>query len=152
MKIYNSIANNKILSQFLDIRGDTLFNNFQNTCNIEQAISCSSLFWPEIIEVENCYFISQFYNNFDIKELKHKFNNDIREIERRVNVWSIADLFLTSQTDSIQNDAIFDEFTKILKFFWELRFKELFPEKTFVIELGYEMYKERGMAITVYQG
>jgi hypothetical protein len=152
MQIYNTIANDKIIAQLSDQRGLTLFNLFQNTCNIEQALACSSLFWPEVIEVEGYYFIREFSQGLDIDKLKKRFKNDKREIERRVNVWSVSDLFLMSWTDSIQNDEIFDEFCKVLKFFWELRFKNLFPDKLFTVELGYHLYGENGMAITVYQG
>lgn len=152
MKTYNTIADNKILTQFEDQRGENLFNLFQNSVNIEQALACSSLFWPEVVEVEGHYFIREFYNDFDINELKKSFKNDKREIERRVNVWSISGLFLMSQTDSIENDEIFDEFCKVLKFFWELRFKTLFPDKLFTVEVVYQLYGENGMAITVYEG
>ncbi len=151
MRIYNTIARDQIITEFSDQRGCSLFNLFSNTCNIEQAIACSSLFWPEIIEIEDHYFIREFYNNFDINKLRSRFNNDKREIERRVNAWSIGDLFLMYQK-SKENDKIFDEFTKVLKFFWELRFKTLFPDKVFTIEIEYELYGENGMAITVYQG
>lgn len=151
MKIYKSIADNNIISQFSDQRGNSLFNLFQNTCNIEQAIACSSLFWPEIIELDGLFFIRAFYDDIYINELKQRFNDDKREIERRANAHSIFDLFLTTQSESLLNDAIFDEFTKVLVLFWRLRFKELFPDKTFVVELEYEMYGENGMAITVYQ-
>ena len=105
-----------------------------------------------MIEVEDHYFIRAFYDDFDINDLRKKFKNDKREIERRVNVWSVSGLFLMSYTKSIENDAIFDEFCKVLKFFWELRFKTLFPDKKFTVELGYQLYGENGVAITVYQG
>lgn len=40
---HNSMVNDTVLKQFSNVMGISLFNNFQNTCNIEQAISCASL-------------------------------------------------------------------------------------------------------------
>lgn len=93
---HNSMVNDTVLRQFSNVMGISLFNNFQNTCNIEQAISCASLFWPAVGEVDDCTFIKQFFNNFDMKKMREHFNSNRQEIERWVNTWSIIDLFLKS--------------------------------------------------------
>lgn len=150
-KFYKSIVGDDILDQFSEIKGNSLFNNFQNTCSIEQAISCASVFWPEIVEEDGFIFIKCFYEGQSLSRLKKTYGDYKREIERRVNSWSIADLFLLASTDSIQNDQILDEFSKTLRFFWELRFKQLFPCRDIVVELGNELYGERGITIVVYE-
>ena len=70
MKKYKSIINEKILNDFSEIQGRSLMNHVANSYNIEMAIGFASLFCPEIIEVDNCIFISEFYNG-NIDELKN---------------------------------------------------------------------------------
>lgn len=93
---HNSMVNDTVLNQFSNVMGISLFNNFQNTCNIERAISCASLFWTAVVEGDDCIFIKQFFSNFDMKKMREHFNSNRQEIERWVNTWSIIDLFLKS--------------------------------------------------------
>ncbi|GMA60395.1 hypothetical protein GCM10025859_08350 [Alicyclobacillus fastidiosus] len=51
----------------------------------------------------------------------------------------------------MDNDAIFDEFCKVVQHFWTERVKDLFPERNIVVEIGWEIVGEKGMAITMYQ-
>ncbi|RKP55572.1 hypothetical protein D7Z26_10340 [Cohnella endophytica] len=150
MIFHSSIANNQILNKFNNIMGITLMNNASNTCTIEQHISVASVLWPEIIEDEDCIFVSQFYNG-NISGLRQQFNNDRRKVEMFVNSWSIGDFFLMSSDISVQNEEIIDEFAKILQFFWNLRVKELFPDREIIVELGIEIMGELGLTITMYQ-
>lgn len=150
MKVYDSIVSNDTLRHFKFQRGKTLMNHSFNTCGIEQNLSVSSVFWPEIIEEEGCVFISQFYNN-NLAELKRKYNDNRKLIEMSVNSWSLADFFLEASDESVHNDFLIDEFGKVLSFFWSLRFKELFPDRKIIVETGVEIMGERGLTITVYQ-
>jgi hypothetical protein len=150
MEIYESIVFNDILKKFKSQCGSTLMNHSFNTCGIEQSISIASVFWPRIVEENGHIFISEFYNN-NLDELKLKYNNDRKLIETAVNSWSLADFFLEASDESVHNDFLIEEFGRILSFFWNMRFKELFPNKNIIVETGLEIMGERGLTITVYQ-
>ena len=68
-----------------------------------------------------------------------------------VNSWSLADFFLLASDESVHKDKIIEEFGKVIKYFWELRFKEIFPERSVVVEVRNGIMGERGLTVTVYQ-
>ncbi|KRE44275.1 hypothetical protein [Paenibacillus sp. Soil724D2] len=149
---HSSIVNGEILKEFKDIMGINLMNNAANTCTIEQHLSVASVFWPEIIEIGDYIFISNFFNGEEsLKEIKERFNNDRRQIEKWVNSWSIGDFFLMSSDESVRNEIVFMEFARVLKSLWEIRLKHLFPERKIVVELDYGLMGELGLTIVVYQ-
>lgn len=80
-----------------------------------------------------------------------QFNGKRKEIEKFVNSWSVGDFFLLARDESLNDDAIFDEFSKLLKYCWSAWFKKHFPEKNIVVELGDSVAGESGLTITVYQ-
>ena len=125
-------------------------NNAFNTCSIEQYLSVVSVLWPRIVEVNDCIFIGEFYNS-NYQALEQQFSGDKRKIEQHVNTWSLGEFFLLSRNESVDNDAIFDEFCEVVNFFWRLRVRELFPERRVVVETGEELNGESGVAITMYQ-
>ena len=90
MKIYKSIVDERILHDFSKIQGRSLMNHVANSYDIETAISFASLFCPEIIEVDDCIFISEFYNG-NIMELRKLYKN-ANDIEMFVNSWSLQSL------------------------------------------------------------
>lgn len=136
------------LQRFQDPRGISLMNHVKNSYNAEVAIAMASLFCPEIVEEKGYIFISEFYNG-NVENLEKQFNYDKKQIEMFVNSWSLADLILND--DSIDVDELVDEFGKIIKHFWELRFQRLFPERNIVVEIGDKIMGERGLTVTVYQ-
>ena len=95
MKIYKSIVDERILHDFSKIQGRSLMNHVANSYDIETAISFASLFCPEIIEVDDCIFISEFYNG-NIMELRKLYKNS-KDIEMFVNSWS-PEIFMTSRS------------------------------------------------------
>lgn len=146
MDKYQSIANNAVLKHFRDQRGKTLMNLAQNTCSIENAIA--SLLCPEIVEERGYIFISEFYNN-DIGSLEKLHDYDKKKIEMLVNSWSLSELILGDE--SLLKDPIVEEFGKVIKYFWEMRFKALFPNRNIVVEIGARIMGESGLTVTVYQ-
>lgn len=148
--IHESIVAESILSEFRNQMGKTLMNNAFNTCSIEQFLSVSSVLWPSIVEVEGCLFVQEFYNGgFEI--LQEQFDGDKKKIEQFVNTWSLGEFFLMARDESVDNDIIFDEFCKVVKFFWTLRVRQLFPNRTVIVETGDALMGENGIAVTMYQ-
>lgn len=150
MQILKSIVNDDIMNEFPEIRGRSLMNHAFNSCNIENTLSIASVFCPEIIEDDGYIFISEFYNG-GIKELKKQFNEDRKQIEMFVNSWSLAEFFNQPDDMLVHNDKVIESFGTILKHFWDLRFKELFPNREIVVELDDGIMGENGLTITVYQ-
>jgi hypothetical protein len=150
MHKFESIMSNDIMREFKKIRGRTLMNHSFNSCSIEAAISIASVFCPEIIEVGDYIFISEFYNG-NIDSLEKEFNKDRKKIEMWVNSWALADFFREAYDNSVDNDKILEEFGKAIKHFWSLRFRDLFPDRNIAVEIGDNMLGETGLAVTVYQ-
>lgn len=148
MKKYKSIINEKILNDFSEIQGRSLMNHVANSYNIEMAIGFASLFCPEIIEVDNCIFISEFYNG-NIDELKKNYNNT-RDIEMFVNSWSLQSLIKDCESLDYSVNYI-DEFAKAIQYFWQIRVNLLFPNRNVIVEIGNEIMGEEGLAVTLYQ-
>jgi hypothetical protein len=148
MSTYKSIVDEKILRDFSEIRGQTLMNHVANSYNIEMAIGFASLFCPEVIEVDGCLFISEFYNG-NIADLRSNYKSN-KEIEMFVNSWSL--LSLVKDCDALDYSRNYiDEFAKAIQYFWQLRMNALFPDKSVVVEIGDGIMGEEGISVTVYR-
>jgi len=150
MKVYKSIADNEIMKYFKTTMGRSLMNHASNTCGIEETLAVASVLCPEVVEVNGCVLISEFYNG-NIDSLEEQYKHKKKDIEMFVNSWSLADFFLQASDESVYKDEIIEEFGKVLQYFWSARMKELFPDKKIVVELGDAIMGERGLTITVYQ-
>lgn len=154
MKVYNSIVSEKLLKYVPMPPERSLFNYAVNKCQIDQSLGVASYFCPAIVEIDDCLFIQEFYNDQTeegYKTLYKQFDGDKKKIEMFVNSWSLEGFFLLSATDMVQVDEVIEEFGKTLKYFWDLRFRDLFPERQVIVELGMEIMGEIGLTITVYQ-
>ncbi|TJY42398.1 hypothetical protein E5161_10415 [Cohnella pontilimi] len=150
MRMYEGITNEELLKCFANPMGKTMMNHAFNACSIESYLAIAAVLSPRIIEAKGCFFISEFYNG-NIESLEQEFNFDKEKIEKHVNSWSLTDFFLLARDSSLDNDDIYFEFCKIIKYFWELRFKELLPNVKFKVEIMDNFMGESDKAITVYQ-
>ena len=148
MKTYQSIVNEKILHDFSEVHGCTLMNHVANSYDIEMAIGFSALFCPEVVEVDGCIFISEFYNG-NIQELKSIYKT-VKEIEMFVNSWSLTSLLKNNDAIDYSVDYI-GEFARAIQYFWQLRLNALFPDKDVVVEIGEDIMGEEGVTVTIYQ-
>lgn len=148
MKKYQSVVDEKIINNFSKVHGCTLMNHVANSYDIEMAIGFAALFCPEIVEVDGCIFISEFYND-NIQELKNTYKT-VKEIEMSVNSWSLTSLLKDNDDIDYSIDYI-DEFAKAIQYFWQMRLNILFPDKSIVVEIGEEIMGEEGVVVTFYQ-
>ncbi|GGI11594.1 hypothetical protein [Gottfriedia solisilvae] len=153
MKKYKGVVKDNVFEQFSEICGKDLYNHAFNTLSIEQYISVGNILWPEVIEIDGYIFISEFYksNASNIEELEERFSKDRKQIEMYVNSWSLIEFASGTTDESLNNDNLFGEFSDLIKFFWTMRFNQLFPDKEIVVEVGYAIMGESGETITVYQ-
>jgi hypothetical protein len=156
MKVYESIVSDNILNHFPPHAAKTLMNFAANTSGIEEALAMATVFWPTIVEDDGHIFIADFYTQ-SLEQLKVQFHHDKRKIERWVNAWSLPQFFYRyhrfhaddlPSPSAIDDEALIRAFGEVLRFFWSLRLKTLFPDREFVIELGEGIEEESGLAIT----
>ena len=148
MKRYKSIVSEGILSSFSDIRGSSLINHVSNSYDIEAALGFAGLYCPELIEVEGCVFIAEFYND-NIESLKAQYS-DRKDIEMFVNSWSLETLLVENSALDYRIDYI-GEFAKAIQYFWEVRVKEVFPDRNISVIIGEEIGGEIGLTVTLFQ-
>ena len=88
-----------------------------------------------------------------VYDLKQMCDGDRKKMEMTVNSWSVFDLLAIYgiELEDSSDDSIVEEYAEILLYFWQLRVKNLFPDRQINVELGYEIMGELGLTITVYQ-
>lgn len=150
MKIHESVVSESVFTHFQNLCGKTLMNHAANACGIEESLAVAAVFWPKLVEIEDCVCLAEFYTQ-PFQNLLEQFQGDKTRIERWVNAWSLADFFLVASSPSVHDDAIITAFGETLRFFWSLRLQRVFPEKVFVVELAERIEGERGLAIPFYK-
>lgn len=156
MKIHNGIVNKDIYNEFHMQKGYDLYSHACNGCYIEDYIAIANIFCPDMIEVDGYIFLAENFNTEkkDAKEKLERLENQFankKDIENWVNSKSIGEFFTGQDSPSLENMEIINEFCKIIKYNWERRAKELFPERNIVVESGNEIMGELGWTITMYE-
>lgn len=157
---YKSIVEEEIVSEFEKAQENYNIDLFQyatNKCTIDLAISIAYILCPNFIKVKDYIFIESFWNTDDkdsikkIKRLEKQYNYDKKAIEMSVNSWSIGDMFIGRDEPVMDNKKVLNQFGNALVYNWSRRARELFPERNFQVELGYEIMGELGLCITLYE-
>lgn len=155
-KNYKSVIEKDIFNEFSVQKGYDLYSHACNGCIIEDYLAIANMFSPEIIEIDNYIFLaSMFEEKGDeakkkLRKLEKQFTSK-KDIEKWVNSKSIGEFFIDQDSPSLNNDLILDQFCNTLKYYWELRFKTLFPQRKIVVEIGNEIMGELGLSVTVYE-
>lgn len=160
IKKYKSIVDKKIIKKFdknnLGVNFDLLqYSTWK--CGIDGIISTAYLLCPNFVQIKDYIFIEDFLNaneedffeSIEIIEKQYKY--DKKMVEMSVNSWSLGDLFLGNDDELLDDEKVLEQFGEILVYFWKHRVQELFPEKHFRVELGYEIMGEYGLSITLYE-
>lgn len=129
----------------------------QSSINLQQYISFNihpddvlilgKLFFPEIIEVDECVFLLDNYDQNIYQEISVQYKNDNKSIERAINHIYIYDYFAHCE-DNIE-DTIFESVGNLLKFSWQIYFNRIFSGKEIVIEYSNDSL-EYGPTLTFY--
>lgn len=115
--------------------------------DLQTALGFAKLFYPEVIEVENCLILKDRYS-FELYNQWKLRNNDKTVIEKMMNLYQINDFFHINrnQDEDEENQQIV--FAKILHHFWIQSFKERFPNRSIIVKV-FEEYGE--LFITMYE-
>ncbi len=160
IKKYNSIVNNDIKENIKDsdwVEDLVHYGLFKN--QIDGTLAAAALFCPDIICVKDYVFIKMFLDNSDndeglilmVEKLEEKYNYCKKDVEMVINSWSLGDFFLGDNSQLPCNDENIYHFGEALRYFWQMRVNQLFPKKSIVVELGYELMGELGLCITMYE-
>lgn len=153
MKKYPSIVSNDLIAIFptpfpLDY---SLPNFVWNCVGLESILACAGLFCPEIIEIDGVIYRCE--NNNGKIEPYDGYGKDKRTLEMVNNVFSFNDFFLSTISDAASdNEVLMTEFSNVLKYFWGIRLKSLYPNKTFEFIITDDgLYGEEGFCMTFYE-
>jgi hypothetical protein len=96
------------------------------------------LYFPDFIERDGCVLSGFTYNEETFQYWYEAFKGDIPAIERKCNLYEVADYFQLNrplnESPDFYNLAI-DELGKVLKRSWEINCKILYPDKSIVVEV-----------------
>ncbi|HGM9961314.1 TPA: hypothetical protein ACKREV_000879 [Providencia stuartii] len=153
MKKYPSIVSNDLIAIFpTPFPLDYSLPNFVSNCvGLESILACAGLFCPEIIEIDGVIYRCE--NNNRKIEPYDGYGKDKRTLEMVNNVFSFNDFFLSTITDAASdNEVLMTEFSNVLKYFWGIRLKSLYPNKTFEFIITDDgLYGEEGFCMTFYE-
>lgn len=157
IKNCSSIVKQEIIHKFSKPKGHNLFEHACNCNSLEDVVAISHLLCPDFIQIGEYVFVSEFFKEDGeeainkVEKLEDRFGKNKKIIEKWVNSWSIGDLFINCTDNSYQDESLIMQFCEILTYNWTQRLKELFPNKSFLVEIGDEIMGELGLAITVYE-
>lgn len=158
VKNFKSIVDETIKNEITEANWCTdLIQYSTYKCKIDGLIAAAYLFCPQIIQVKDYIFIKQFWNCSAeasierICRLEEQYGNDKKSIEMSVNTWSIGDFFIGDSSEFMDNEKLLHQFGNAIVYFWQIRVRELFPEKEIIVELGNDLMGEFGLCITMYQ-
>ncbi len=139
---------------------EDLFDYVSNKVNIEGILSVAGILCPDFIIEDNYVLLGSNYSTYLRFKGNMPFGNDKISIERFVNNLSLSDFFYEKNSDnevflilpSEEDIFLYVKFAYVLKFFWERRLKEIFPEKIFCFEISDDgILDEDGVCITFYE-
>jgi hypothetical protein len=155
MKIYESVISETLLQAFPIQGPSTLMSYAGNLVGLPETLSVAGLLWPCIVEDEGLFFLAQYYSSDNIAQEKEKYQRitqaEKQQLERVSNAMSLGQHFWSENTAVLKNEKLLYALGETLKFFWSMRLKTTFPDKSFIVELGENIAGEEGMVITFYQ-
>lgn len=137
-----------------DESGASLADYQINFVGLEQLLAAANRLWPTVIEDGNLVLIGGRYHPDYVQQMRTQFENDKTRIERWINARELIDLFMGDRFaghPALQREDLLRAVGEVLTFFWSLRLKILFPNRTFVVEVSDTIEGASGLAITVYE-
>ena len=126
-------------------------NYVANKVGLEGFIAVTGMLLPEIIETEGCIFLKENIPMLN-GNLKTRFGNDRKTLERYVNLLCLSDFYLLAADEASINEFLLLQQAEIIKYFWHTHLNNLYPNKLFEFEiLNDGLYDEDGICITFSQ-
>lgn len=114
----------------------------------EDVLILSYLFFPRLIEVDNCLFLEANFNEANYTLWVEKYGKDRLSLEKTINHIHVYDIFSNCEDDV--SDSTFEEIGKLLQSSWLNHFRQNYPSKAIVVDFV-NNEKEYGPTLYVYQ-
>lgn len=127
----------------------TWWNYVGFNASIQLALGFAKFYYPEVIIKDKCFILKDKFDEKTFEKWKEDCGGDKTEIEKMMNLYNVDDFF-EEKTDfddpniskQIQSLAV------VLKTFWNMSFKERFPDKSIIIDV-FDYFD--ATSITVYE-
>ena len=131
------------------------FSYATEKCAIDGMLAAAHFFTPDFTLIGDCVFLTAImppdFDEASYREMEQRYHGDHSAMERWVNAWSVGDYFLNADPEYMDDEQILTAFTDCLQYYWGQRLKQLFPDREFIFETGYEIEGELGFTVTFYQ-
>lgn len=117
--------------------------------DLPMALGFAKLYYPEIVEVDGCFLLRDLFSEERYEGWKEECNGDKTGIEKMMNLYWLYDFFHRNTKDDGCIDEQLIAFGNVLSLFWNMSFKERFPDKRIVVKVFAEA--DGAMCITVFQ-
>ncbi len=156
---------NEVFKEFSIYKGYNLFYHFCQGVSVEDFLATANILCPDMIQVGEYVFLADLFRERGenaikkVHRLEAQFQENKEEVEQWVNSWSVYEYFedvddgkyINRDSVLYDDEHMINNFCKIIKYFWEKRAKELFPDKNIVVEWGDEIMGELGLTLVMYQ-
>lgn len=116
--------------------------------DLQTALSFSKFFYPEIIEMDGCFFLKDKFDAEQLESWKSSCDEDKTCVERMMNFYQIKDFFDQNQNEEENEEEQVVVLGSVLKLFWNMSIQHQLSDPTIVAEL----FEDRGdLFITVYK-
>lgn len=117
-------------------------------CDTELAALLSTLFWPSLVEVEDCVLLAHRFDPENFRHWREHVAGDLSAVEAVINHTHVYDLFETGATDL--DLAVYEQVGRVLFRCWRARVQAAFPNRTFTFEYATEP-DEYGPTVSFFQ-
>lgn len=125
--------------------------NFVNMkADLDTALAFAKFYCPEIIIVDGHFILKDKYSVDLYNAWKIDANNSKINIEKMMNIYAIRDFFHIHYKQSDNDEDKIVALGHVLKFFWDMSFKQRYPDKSINVVVFEEDDGE--YFITVYEG
>ena len=129
----------------------SFFNYVSNHVGVEGFLSVAGVLAPDLINKDGGIFISE---NLPMLKgsMTTRFGDDTKTLERYVNLFCVSDFYLMAADEASQDEVLLLKFANVIKYFWTMYLRTLFPDKEFDVELSEQgLFDEDGICITFSQ-
>lgn len=121
-----------------------------NHVGLEQVIGLAGFLEPEFVEFRGHLFWNSRIPQ-EAASLRTNFGNDAETVERYFNVICLAEFFLFSADDAVDEPKLVLAFGELLRHFWGRALAARFPEREYRFEIADDLYGEEGLCLTFWQ-
>lgn len=115
--------------------------------DLQTALGFAKFFYPEIIEIDNCFILKDRFSDEIYKQWKSNLESKT-EIEKMMNLYEVKDFFHINRNEDENLEDQIATLGKVLQHFWSQSFKERYPLRKIKVDL-FDEYGEK--FITVYE-